>query len=135
MIENALHPTHEQIDSFLKAAGNDPEFLLNLLKFKPRAAYHDGEDISGEAAYGRYAKAFSDYVRPHGVETRYGGKMLATLIGTGEPIWDAVAIVTYPSARLMLELTSSDAYRALHKHRRAGLDGQLLIACDDMAIF
>jgi len=134
-MKNSLHPTNEQVENFLKAAGDEPVFLLNLLKFKPKASYHDGEDITGEAAYGRYAKAFGDYVRPHGIETTYGGTILAGLIGDGALEWDAVAIVKYPSAAVMIELTSSETYRAMHKHRRAGLDGQLLIACDGSGIF
>lgn len=134
-MKNAIHPTEDQISTFLKASGGGPVFMVNLLKFKTRATYKDGEDISGEAAYRRYAKAFGDYTRPHGVEATYGGKVMATLIGEGESAWDAVAIVKYPSAKLMIELTSSDDYRKIHKHRRAGLEGQCLIACDDSGIF
>lgn len=134
-MKNSLHPTNTQIETFLTAAGDAPVFLLNLLKFKPRATYHDGEDITGEQAYARYAKAFSDYVRPYGVEATYGGRMMAALIGEGDLAWDAVAIVKYPTAQLMTELTRSEAYRKIHKHRRAGLDGQLLIACDGTSLF
>lgn len=134
-MENALHPTPDQIQNFLKASGGDPVHMVNLLKFKERATYKDGEDVSGETAYRRYAKAFADYVRPHGCEASYGGKLLASLIGEGQPQWDAVAIVKYPSAKVMIELTSSEEYRKIHKHRRAGLAGQLLLACDDTGIF
>ena len=134
-MENALHPTPDQIQSFLKASGDGPVHMVNLLKFKDRATYKDGEDVSGETAYRRYAKAFADYVSPHGCEATYGGKLLASLIGDGSPQWDAVAIVKYPSAKIMIELTSSDDYRKLHRHRRAGLEGQLLLACDDTGIF
>ena len=57
---NALDPTPEQIKAFLahKKAG-EPVYMLNLLKFKDRATYKDGEDISGRDAYARYAKALS----------------------------------------------------------------------------
>ena len=134
-MKNALHPTQEQINNFMKAAGDAPVFMVNLLKFKDKATYKDGEDVSGETAYRRYAKAFTDYVRPHGVVPTYGGKTMASLIGDGPEAWDAVAIVKYPSAKLMIELTSAEGYRKIHKHRRAGLEGQVLIACDDTGIF
>jgi len=134
-MKNALHPTDNQIQSFIAASGDGPVFMVNLLKYKIRATYKDGEDISGEAAYARYAKGFTDYTRPHGVEAVFGGTQLATLIGEGSTTWDAIAIVKYPSAKMMIELTSSEAYRKIHKHRRAGLDGQLLLACDDKDIF
>jgi len=134
-MRNAIHPTPEQIDRFIAASGDAPVYMVNLLKFKDRATYKDGEDISGADAYQRYATGFADYVRPHGVEPIYGGKNLATLIGEGLEAWDAVAIVKYPSAKLMIELTSAEGYRKIHKHRRAGLEGQLLIACDNSGIF
>lgn len=134
-MDNALHPSKKQIDHFIEASGGGPVHMVNLLKFKTRASYKDGEDVSGETAYRRYAKAFADYVRPHGCEASYGGKLIAALIGEGEAQWDAVAIVKYPSAKLMIELTSSEDYRKIHRHRRAGLAGQLLLACDDTGIF
>jgi len=35
----------------------------------------------------------------------------------------------------MFETVSSEDYRKIHKHRKAGLEGQLLIACDGSKIF
>lgn len=131
---NALDPTPEQIKAFLghpKSA--EPVYMLNLLKFKEKATYKDGEDISGKEAYGRYAKAFGEMMRGKGVETIYGGAANVFMIGEGD--WDAVAIVKYPSAAKMFEAVSSDEYRKIHKHRRAGLEGQLLISCDGEGVF
>ena len=65
----------------------------------------------------------------------FGGNAQAWMIGQGEGEWDAVAIFTYPDAKTMFETVSSDAYRKIHKHRRAGLAGQLLICCDNEAVF
>jgi len=131
---NALDPTPEQIKEFLSHAKADqPVFMVNLLKFKEKATYKDGEDVSGKEAYGRYAKAFGKMVREQGVETIYGGAANVFMIGQGD--WDAVAVVKYPSAKDMFEAVSSDEYRKIHKHRRAGLEGQLLISCDGGGVF
>ena len=136
---NALDPTPQQIKAFLshKKAG-EPVFMLNLLKFKDRATYKDGEDISGREAYQRYAKGFAE-INGDKTETIFGGAANAFLIGvgpeTGEREWDAVAIVKYNSAQAMFDAVSSDEYRKIHKHRRAGLEGQLLISCDDSGVF
>lgn len=134
---NAIDPTPEQIKAFLSEGGeNTPVFMLNLLKFKKRATYKDGEDVSGEVAYGRYATAFGQMLKNlniEGTETVFGGKACQTLIG--EANWDAVAIVRYPNAQTMFETVSSDAYRKIHYHRKAGLAGQLLINCDDSGLF
>lgn len=134
---NAIDPTPEQIKAFLSESAEDkPVFMLNLLKFKEKATYKDGEEVSGAEAYGRYAKAFGQMLKDlniEGAETVFGGNMRQTLIGQGD--WDAVAIVRYPNAETMFNTVSSDAYRKIHYHRKAGLEGQLLINCDDAGIF
>lgn len=139
MSEIALDPLPEQVKAFLaKHPEGEPVYMLNLLKFKERASYHDGEDISGAEAYARYGKAFGELVASlniDGAHSVFGGKMGAWLIGQGEGEWDSVAIFRYPDAKTMFETVSSEAYRQIHKHRKAGLAGQLLIACDGSGMF
>lgn len=133
---NALDPTPEQIKAFMGHPKSDePVYMLNLLKFKDKATYKDGEDVSGREAYGRYAKAFGKMVRGEGVETLFGGDVNVFMIGQGDGEWDAAAIVKYPSAAEMFRMVSSEEYRKIHKHRRAGLEGQLLISCDGQGVF
>lgn len=135
---NAIEPTPEQIKKFLsdKKAG-EPVYMLNLLKFKDKATYKNGENVSGREAYARYASAFSKLVKDKKIEGggTWGGNMNSWLIGQGEGEWDAVGIFKYPSAEIMIETVSSDEYRKIHKHRRAGLAGQLLISCDNKGVF
>jgi len=135
---NAIEPTPEQIKKFLsdKKAG-EPVYMLNLLKFKDKATYKNGENISGREAYARYASAFSQLVKDKKIEGggTWGGNMNSWLIGQGEGEWDAIGIFKYPSAEVMIETVSSDEYRKIHKHRRAGLEGQLLISCDNKGVF
>ena len=135
---NAIDPTPEQIKNFLSHKGaNEPVFMLNLLKFKDKASYKNGEDISGREAYARYAKAFSKLVQELGIKggAVWGGNLNAWVIGQGDGEWDAVGIFEYPNAAVMIETVSSEAYRKIHKHRRAGLAGQLLISCDNGGVF
>lgn len=136
---NAVEPTPEQIKAFLDSHEDGvPVYMLNLLKFKPTSTYRDGEQVSGAAAYHRYAKAFGEMLRDlniDGVETVFGGKVDRFLIGSGEDEWDAVAIVRYPDKKSMFEAVSNDTYRSFHFHRKAGLAGQLLIACDGSGVF
>jgi uncharacterized protein (DUF1330 family) len=135
---NAIEPTPEQIKKFLsdKKAG-EPVYMLNLLKFKDKATYKNGENVSGREAYARYASAFSKLVKDKKIEGggTWGGNMNSWLIGQGEGEWDAIGIFKYPSAEIMIETVSSDEYRKIHKHRRAGLAGQLLICCDNKGVF
>jgi len=135
MTQNALHPAAPQVKAMMVQDQNAPVYMLNLLKFKDKADYRDGEDISGREAYGRYAKSFNEIMGPHGVTSIHGGDILLTLIGdrggdVAASDWDMMALVMYPSAAQMIELTSSDAYRKIHYHRKAGLEGQILLACN-----
>lgn len=136
---NAVDPTPEQIKAFLDSHEDGvPIYMLNLLKFKTTSTYHEGEQVSGEEAYGRYAKAFGQMLRDNGVEgveTVFGGKVDRFLIGDGADEWDAVALVRYPDKKSMFDAVSNETYRAFHFHRKAGLEGQLLIACDGSGVF
>ncbi len=136
---NATDPSPEQIKAFLAhKRADEPVYMLNLLKFKDKATYKDGEDISGRAAYERYAKGFAA-LNQGVIQTVFGGNVNGLLIGQaidqGDTAWDAVAIVKYSNAQTMFDAVSSEAYRQLHKHRRAGLAGQLLIFCDGDEVF
>ncbi len=133
---NALDPTPEQIKAFLEdSPKGQPVIMVNLLKFKDKATYKDGEDVSGREAYGRYAKAFGQMLKDRNIQaqTLYGGHINHFLIGQGD--WDAVALVSYPDAATMFEAVSNEDYRKLHRHRKAGLAEQMLISCDDSGIF
>jgi len=136
---NAVEPTPEQIKAFLASHEDGvPIYMLNLLKFKKVSTYRDGAQVSGAEAYARYAKAFGQMLRDQGIdgsETVFGGNIDSFLIGTGEGEWDAVALVRYPDKQAMFDAVSNDSYRAIHFHRKAGLDGQLLIACDGSGVF
>lgn len=136
---NAVEPTPEQIKAFLAShVDGEPIYMLNLLKFKQTSAYKDGPQVSGAEAYGRYAKAFGEMLRDNGVvgvETLFGGRVDRFLIGEGADEWDAVAIVRYPDKQSMFDAVSNETYRSFHFHRKAGLAGQLLIACDGSGVF
>jgi len=136
---NAVEPTPEQIKAFLTSHEDGvPIYMLNLLKFKTTSTYNDGEQVSGAEAYGRYGKSFGQMFLDNGVEgveTIFGGQVDRFLIGAGADEWDAVAIVRYPDKQSMFDAVSNDTYRSFHFHRKAGLEGQLLIACDGSGVF
>ena len=93
-----VEPTAEQLEEFMKAAGDPaPVFMLNLLRFKERADGIDEADgISGAEAYARYAAATGEHLQRVGGEVVWAGACGEALIGPpGE--WDAAAVVRYPS--------------------------------------
>lgn len=130
-MKNVLQPTGDQVRAFRDRQTGEPIAMLNLLKFRRKAAYEDGRpsELSGAEAYQLYANAFHEIMEPRGVRVLYSGEVKGLLIGEGDDLWDAVAIIQYPSTAVMLEMLKDEGYQRAQQHRAAGLEGQLLIEC------
>ncbi len=128
-VVNATRPNEAQIKEWTSGSVEGPVVMVNLLKFYDKAQYADGRDpeISGAEAYSRYGAEVSKIVEGLGGKMIYGGRVSMTLIGDVGEDWDMIACVQYPSRQSMLEMTMSDAYKAIEVHRDAGLAGQLNI--------
>lgn len=132
-VENALYPTQERIADLMRDDGK-PIVMLNLLRFRAKAAYADGREsgLSGREAYAVYGDAVKELV------TRIGGRMLFTgsvkslAIGSVGEMWDVVALVEYPSSAAFAKMAMSPELAEIGVHRAAGLEGQLLIRVDQM---
>ena len=130
-VENAVHPSEEQMAGFAEPGAEGPIYMLNLLKYKDKAEYPDGSDsdLSGREAYQRYGLGVLDCLASVGAEIIFNAGIERLMLGDVEELWDDVAIAKYPSRQAMLEMTMSEAYQAIHVHREAGLAGQLNIEC------
>ena len=126
-VENQVHPDPEQIGPFIQTEG--PVCMVNLLKFKDRAEYADGRktDLTGQQAYGLYAAEMRKLVEASGGTFHFGAQCVGMLLGKVDEEWDFVGIVEYPSARALIEISSSEPFREIEVHRVAGLKGQLNI--------
>ena len=130
-MQNVLQPTGDQVRQFRDRQTGEPVAMLNLLKFKETAVYEDGRDsdLTGREAYRLYGKAFEEIMGPKGVKVLYSGEVRGALIGQGDDLWDAVALIQYPSTQVMLDMLRNEEYQRAQQHRAAGLEGQLLIEC------
>lgn len=130
-VSNAMEPSDAQFGAFLARAGDGPVHLLNLLKFRDKAAYADGRepDLSGADAYMRYGGPMTRLVESAGGRLRFSALPSEFLIGHADEAWDMIAIMTYPSASTLPEIAETPAFREIEIHRKAGLAGQLLIPC------
>ena len=133
---NAIKPTHDQFAELVSIASDDPIHMVNLLKFREKAVYPDGRDadLSGREAYMRYGRAMTRLVRDAGGAFTFNGQVEGLLIGDVEDLWDAVAILVYPSAKAMGQITQSPEFAEIAPHRKAGLAGQLLIRCSEQPV-
>ncbi len=124
-VENAVEPRPDQVQEFLATDG--PVMMVNLLKYRAKAVYADGRDpeLSGRAAYGRYAVEMKKLVEAKGGRFVFGASVEGLLLGEVESLWDQVGIVEYPSARALVEIASTPEFQAIEVHRLAGLEGQL----------
>jgi hypothetical protein len=68
IVQNQLYPSSDTIASLLADVSDKRIVMLNLLKFRPHAAYHDGRqsDLTGREAYWLYADAMQKIVAREG---------------------------------------------------------------------
>jgi uncharacterized protein (DUF1330 family) len=128
-VKNAVYPGPSQAAAFFGAVEDGPFVMVNLLKFKPKAVYPDGSDadLSGAEAYARYGEAVAKLIEGLGGRIRYSGRVTGLMLGQVEELWDAVALVEYPSLAAFRAMATSPEYQAIEHHRSAGLAGQLNI--------
>jgi haloalkane dehalogenase len=111
---NAMLPTPVQMQDFLALPDDQPVVMVNLLKFKPHG---------GEAEYAKYAAGVQPILEKLGAKILFAGRAHFCLIG--EAKWDMVALVQYPRKRTLLQMSLLPEYREIHRHREAGLEGQI----------
>ncbi|MEM7283255.1 MAG: DUF1330 domain-containing protein [Pseudomonadota bacterium] len=127
-----VDPSPEQLETFRALPANVPIFMLNQIRFRERANYPDGKQISGAAAYGQYATETAPLLQGVGGTVVWRGLPETTLIGPKDEVWDLVFIVRYPDAGAFLKMITSDEYRDVVKHRRAAVQDSRLIRLGDM---
>ncbi|MEM9234537.1 MAG: DUF1330 domain-containing protein [Pseudomonadota bacterium] len=120
--------TPEIFAQFVSSSHEGPLMMLNLLRFRDRAEYEDGRDVSGREAYAAYAKAAAPFFAKAKGEMIWEGAPLANLIGPLDEIWDAGFIAQYQDKNSFLGMIMDDGYKAIMYHRQAALIDSRLYA-------
>lgn len=125
-----VNPSQEELQKILDEIPKDqPVVMLNLLRFRDRAAYKDdSEDCSGRDAYKRYMREAARSVSEVGAEVIWSGRTLGSLIAPPDESWDQVLLVRYPSINAFLAMIESPEYKGVVKHRTAALEDSRLVA-------
>ncbi|HEV2563386.1 MAG TPA: hypothetical protein VGT78_14715 [Rhizomicrobium sp.] len=128
-VKNALYPTGERLGALINDTSLAPIVMLNLLKFRAKAEYADGRatKLTGFEAYNLYGDAMQKIVAREGGKVLFVGQINSLVIGMVEDMWDAAALVEYPSAADFARITTLPQVTEIGVHRAAGLQGQLLI--------
>jgi uncharacterized protein (DUF1330 family) len=123
-----IDPKPAQLRRLASTAESEPIVMVNLLRFRDRAAGDDAGE-SGAEAYGRYAAAVAPLLE------RVGGRLLVaaaceeSVIGPDQSEWDLVALVEYPSRAAFLEMVASAEYGEIGILRANALaDSRLILA-------
>ncbi|MGC9271324.1 DUF1330 domain-containing protein [Acidiphilium sp.] len=125
--EQFIDPTRDQFAAFQSLSRDGAIHMLNLVRFRVRAAYPDGREISGADAYRAYAcESGPIFIRVGGRQV-WLGRFEQTLIGPATERWDAVFIAEYPSVAAFVAMVRDPNYRAAVKHRQAAVETSRLI--------
>jgi uncharacterized protein (DUF1330 family) len=135
-VENAVYPTASRVEALMADGSGDSVVMLNLLKFRPTAAYPDGRptELTGRQAYDLYATAMQKVIEKNGGRLLFGGDVASLVIGEVGDLWDTCVLVEYPSAAAFAAIVTSPEVTEIGVHRAAGLEGQLLIRVTQLGL-
>ncbi|HEX4535074.1 MAG TPA: DUF1330 domain-containing protein [Rhizomicrobium sp.] len=128
-------PTPQQVQAMIETGPEGPIVMVNLLKYRAKAAYkadraEAAQNLSGRDAYQRYGMVAIQHVTQRSGRVVWAGPQKLVFIGDAQANdWDDVVCVHYPSRKAFLEMTQDPAYLAAHYHRDAGLERTALLCC------
>ncbi|HQT89643.1 MAG: DUF1330 domain-containing protein [Acidiphilium sp. 37-64-53] len=122
-----IDPTRQQFAAFQALPRDGAIHMLNLVRFRARAAYPDGREMSGAEAYRTYARESGPVFSRLGGRQVWLGRFEQMLIGPETERWDAVFIAEYPSVAAFVAMVRDPVYREAVKHRQAAVETSRLI--------
>lgn len=129
---NYIDPERGQFEAFKALPRDEPIMMLNLLRFRDRAAYDDGREATGAEAYDAYGRESAPVFQRVGGEIIWRGAPEVVLIGP-QKHWDLIFIARYPTAGAFLEMVTDPQYREAVKHRQAAVLDSRLIRTTEVA--
>jgi len=128
----SIEPSPEQLQQLLAASTDStPIVMINLLRYRDRAAYPSGSDsspCSGREAYQRYGASVTPMVIEAGGKILWFGNVAQVVIGPDTERWDDAVLVQYPSRQAFITMVTRPDYLAASVHRTASLADSRLIA-------
>ncbi|WP_421120791.1 DUF1330 domain-containing protein [Aquihabitans daechungensis] len=128
-------PEDGQLAAYVAPVGDGtdgPVVMLNLNKYRARAAYADGRDTggrSGREVYLDYGIVAQQGLTAVGAKILWATEATAPLIGCEHDAYDEVLAIWYPNRASFVELTSFPGYQDALVHREAALAWSSLIPC------
>jgi hypothetical protein len=109
-----------------------PVWMVNLMKYRTTAEYADGRSttMSGREADDAYAPL--EQLAKLGAEVVFVADVEQQLFG--EPKWDRIGVVKYPTRRSFIELQTMPGFAEKHAHKDAGMEQTFVIGCQPIAV-
>ena len=128
----SVEPTPAQLQKLRDEISRPgPLVMINLLRFRERAAYPAGFDAtpcSGREAYLRYGSVATIKVAEVGGRILWTAAVKMSVIAPEGEEWDEAVLVEYPSRAAFVTMVSQPDYLAAAVHRTAALvDSRLLL--------
>lgn len=124
--EHFVDPSRENFDAFKALLRDTPIHMLNLVRFREKAAYPEGHPLAGKGLSG--AEAYAEYGRASGpIFTRVGGsvvwrgRMEAVVIGPADEYWDTAFVARYPNSAAFMEMVTDPQYKIAVINRQAAV--------------
>jgi uncharacterized protein (DUF1330 family) len=122
-----VDPTKEAFAAFRASDRAGPIHMLNLVRFREKAAYPDGRDATGAQAYAAYGRDSYPVFSRLGGRIVWRGSFELILIGPNEEHWDECFVAEYPLVAAFVAMLRDPIYREALKHRQAAvLDSRLI---------
>lgn len=125
-----VDPTPEALSAFATQTRPGPIHMLNLIRFRDRAAYDDGTDTSGAEAYRTYMQETAPIFAGVGGRQIWLGRAELTLIGPADEVWHLAFVAEYPDVTAMRTMLQDTAYQKAARHRKAAVADSRLIKLD-----
>lgn len=127
-----IDPERAQFDAFKALPRDTVIHMLNLVRFRDKAAYpaeHPlaGQDLTGADAYANYGRDSGPVFQRVGGRIVWRGTMEAVLIGPDGERWDAIFVAEYPNSGAFMAMVTDPVYREAVVHRQAAVATSRLI--------
>jgi len=127
-----IDPSDEQISAMVTSTLDTPIVMVNLNRYRDRAAYDSpgpDDDVSGREAYLRYGAVALRAMGEVGARILFGVPTEAGFVGCDHDAYDEVVAVWYPNRAAFVEMTNLAWYRDALVHRSAALEHASILAC------
>jgi uncharacterized protein (DUF1330 family) len=131
----SINPSRERFKALYSLPLDRPVHMLNLLRFRPVAAYQPGDPehgaapVPGAEAYRRYSDEAGPIFAAVGGTQLWIGMPELTLIGPDDEAWDLAFIAVYPTGQAFIDMVKNPDYNRATRHRTAAVTDSRLVRC------